>query len=81
MKILRKIEQEIRALITRWWRPSMYVGIVVAIWVNTVWVPVTTGSGVDLTAMGVLFVSVAPLAGIRAYERIKERKTDDPPPV
>lgn len=81
MTLLRKIEQEVRALITRWWRPSMYVGIVTAIWVNTVWVPIITSSGVDLTSMGVLFVSVAPLAGIRAYERIKEKKTNDPPPL
>ena len=81
MKVLRKIETEVRALITRWWRPSMYVGIVTAIWVNTVWSPIVTGASLDLAAMAVLFVSVAPLAGIRAYERLKERQTDDPPPV
>ncbi len=64
--------QEVALCIVRkWWRPLGCIGLVAAIFVNCIIIPLKKGEGVDLAGLALVTTSFAPIVAIREWGKIK----------
>ena len=71
--------QEIALCFARnWWRPIAQWGLALSVFVNTIYLPIQRGEGVDLGQLALLITSFAPIVAIRAWEKGKPGSAENP---
>ena len=60
-----------QAVIRMWWRPMAQLGLAATIWTLGVYVPITTKTYPDMTALAALVTAIVAAFGVRAWEKHK----------
>ena len=60
-----------RCLIRKWWRPLTTVAMAGSVWVNGIFLPLTTKTPADMTALSLLVTAVVAAFAVRSYEKAK----------
>lgn len=61
----------VKSLVRAWWRPLTQLGLAGTVWVNGVFLPLSTKTFPDMTALSLLVTSVVAAFGVRAWEKHK----------
>ena len=75
INIIRTVQAWALDFIRNWWRPVGLINLVGAIFVNTIYLPLHKGEGVDLPGLALVVTSFAPVVAIRAWENSKNPPT------
>lgn len=62
-------------VVNKWWRPLGCLTLVGGAFVNTVFLPLHKGVGVDLPGFALVVASFAPIVAIRTWEKLKTDNT------